>query len=66
MLRCTLTVTQTLKFQRRGVLDSVERSMRAHRAGHPAPKRLTPCALANALLLTGARDSPAHGVRLAP
>ena len=39
---CMLTVTQTLKLQRRGVLDFVERSIRAHRAGHPAPKLITP------------------------
>ena len=38
---CMLTVTRTLRLQRRGVLDFVERSIRAHRAGHPAPQLLT-------------------------
>ena len=39
---CMLTVTQTLKLQGRGVLDFVERSIRAHRVGDPAPSLLTP------------------------
>jgi len=39
---CMLTVSQTLKLQGRGVLDFVERSIRAHRIGAPAPRLLTP------------------------
>ena len=39
---CMLTVTQTLKLQGQGVLEFVERSIRAHQLGKPAPSLLAP------------------------
>ena len=39
---CMPTVTQTLKLQGQGVLEFVERSIRAHQLGKPAPRLLAP------------------------
>ena len=39
---CMLTVAQTLRLQGRSVLDYVERAIRAHRLGEPAPSLLNP------------------------
>ena len=39
---CILIITQILELPWRGVLDFVERAIRAHRVEDPAPNLLTP------------------------